>query len=66
MELCEDQFAQLEKVQSCLNLACHVALPNQSLHVWRPYQLFISLLQLQNEIIMCEPDFCENPTEQVR
>ncbi|XP_059208508.1 centromere protein K [Centropristis striata] len=32
MELCEDQFAQLEK--------------------------------LQNEIILCKPDFCENPQEQ--
>lgn len=24
------------------------------------------VLQLQNEIILCEPDFCENPQEQVR
>ncbi|XP_047431562.1 centromere protein K [Mugil cephalus] len=32
LEMCEDQFAQLEK--------------------------------LQNEIILCEPDFCENPQEQ--
>ncbi|KAM7009017.1 centromere protein K [Tautogolabrus adspersus] len=32
MDMCEDQFAQLEK--------------------------------LQNEIILCEPDFCENPPEQ--
>ncbi|XP_018520320.1 centromere protein K [Lates calcarifer] len=32
LDLCEDQFAQLEK--------------------------------LQNEIILCEPDFCENPQEQ--
>lgn len=43
MELCEDQFAHLEKVKSCLNLASHAVLPNQSLHVWRRYKLCVCL-----------------------
>lgn len=64
MDRCEDQFAQLEKVKSCPFITSH--------WMWkdctncRLYRLCVSVLQLQNEIILSEPDFCENPTEQVR
>lgn len=72
LDQCEDQFAALEKVNSQFNLArltYPLTLPD--LWMWTKLtkvqnsDVCVSVLQLQNEIILCEPDFCENPQEQV-
>lgn len=56
MDLCEQQFAQLEKVKAEWK-------PQQSYEVVQTWTF--SVLQLQNEIILCESDFSDRPQEQV-
>lgn len=56
MDLCEQQFAQLEKVKAEWK-------PQQSYEVVQTWTF--SVLQLQNEIILCESDFSDSPQEQV-
>lgn len=56
MDMCEQQFAQLEKVKAEWK-------PQHSYEVVQTWTF--SVLQLQNEIILCESDFSDSPQEQV-
>lgn len=56
LDLCEQQFAQLEKVKA----EWKAQQSYEAVQTWT-----FSVLQLQNEIILCESDFSDRPEEQV-
>lgn len=63
MELCEQQFAQLEKVVKPWEPRNPIK-SIQQFHKAVETTIF-SILQLQNKIILCESDFTAIPQEQV-